>query len=52
MKRLYQLILCVTLTGIISEAADLVTKSGQVYKNFEVVKVKEDGLQIFHDSGR
>lgn len=51
MKRLYQLILCVTLTGIISEAADLVTKSGQVYKNFEVVKVKEDGLQIFHDSG-
>lgn len=51
MKRLSQLILCVALTGIISEAADLITKSGQVYKNFEVVKVKEDGLQIFHDSG-
>ena len=46
MKRLSQLILCVALTGIISEAADLITKSGQVYKNFEVVKVKEDGLQI------
>lgn len=51
MKRISQLILCIALTGIISEAADLITKSGQVYKNFEVVKVKEDGLQIFHDSG-
>lgn len=37
--------------GMISEAADLTTKSGKTYKDYEVSGVNDKGITIFHESG-
>lgn len=44
-------ILLITFAGYIGLAEDLVTKSGKVYKNYEVTKIVSTGIQILHDAG-